>query len=54
MSNPRLVERIRDARSRLASAGILRKSAIDRNPVPLAAHEPRNYDWRYLCAASFI
>jgi asparagine synthase (glutamine-hydrolysing) len=45
---------IHEAKKKLANAGILTKSALNKKIEPLAAHADKNYDWRYLCAAHVI
>ncbi len=54
MQEPYITERIHAAKQKLSNAGILKKSVLQKPIVPIAAHEAGNYDWRYLCAASFI
>ena len=45
---------IHEAKKKLANAGILTKNAVNKKVDPLAAHDDKNYDWRYLCAAQVI
>ena len=45
---------IHEAKKKLANAGILTKSALNKKIEPLAAHADKNYDWRFLCAAQVI
>jgi asparagine synthase (glutamine-hydrolysing) len=44
---------IMDARQKLVDERILKKSVLDKEIEAKAAHEPHNYDWRYL-TASFL
>jgi asparagine synthase (glutamine-hydrolysing) len=51
MGNPVMIENIQEAKRKLVTKGILKKEALDKKIIPVAAHLPDNYDWRYLCAA---
>lgn len=44
---------INDAKSKLVNEKILKPEALNKNILPLAAHDADNYDWRYL-SASFL
>ncbi|MEP7255844.1 MAG: asparagine synthase (glutamine-hydrolyzing) [Ferruginibacter sp.] len=54
MLDPLLQEYIQQAKQKLVGAGILTKKTLDKKIEPRAAHDERNYDWRYLCAAHII
>ena len=54
MQDPDLQEYIREAKRKLANAGILTKKAVDNKIDSLSTHDDKNYDWRYLCAAQLI
>ncbi len=54
MQDPILQEYIQEAKRKLVSAGILTKKALDKKIEPKGAHDDKNYDWRYLCAAYII
>ena len=54
MEDPALVDYIQEAKRKLANAGILTKKALENKIEPLAAHDDKNYDWRFLCAAQVI
>ena len=54
MEDPALVDYIQEAKRKLANAGILTKKALEKKVEPLAAHDDKNYDWRFLCAAQVI
>lgn len=45
---------IREAKTKLVNSGILSKKVLEKKIEPMAAHEDKNYDWRYLCAAQLI
>jgi hypothetical protein len=54
LQDPILQEYIHEAKRKLVSAGILTKKALDKKIEPKGAHDDKNYDWRYLCAAHII
>ena len=54
MQEPALQEYIREAKRKLANAGIITKNAVDKKIDILSTHDDKNYDWRYLCAAQVI
>ena len=54
MQDPALQEYIHESKRKLVSTGILSKKVLDKKIEPKAAHDDKNYDWRYLCAAQFI
>ncbi len=45
---------IREAKIKLVNTGILAKKVLEKRIEPLAAHDDKNYDWRYLCAAQLL
>jgi len=45
---------IREAKIKLVNSGILSKKVLEKKIEPLAAHDDKNYDWRYLCAAQLL
>jgi hypothetical protein len=45
---------INEAKSILIKEKVLGKKALDKPVQPKDAHEPDNYDWRYLSAASLF
>ncbi len=54
MQEPAVQEYIREAKRKLANAGIITKKAVDNKIDTLSTHDDKNYDWRYLCAAQVI
>ena len=54
METAAMQEYIQEAKRRLVNAHILHKKVLDKKIEPGAAHEEKNYDWRYLCAAQFL
>ncbi len=54
MEDPALQEYIRESKRKLVTAGILNKKVLDKKIEPLAAHDEKNYDWRYLCLSRFL
>jgi len=54
MHNEILQDYMQEAKRKLVSKGVLKKSVLDKKIVPKAAHEDNNFDWRYLCAANII
>jgi asparagine synthase (glutamine-hydrolysing) len=54
MQDAALQEYIREAKRKLANAGILTKKAVENKIDTLSTHDDKNYDWRYLCAAQVI
>lgn len=54
MQDPMFQEFIQESKRKLVKAGILSKKVLHKNIIPKAAHEDKNYDWRYLCAAHLI
>ena len=54
MQNPKLQEKIHEAKRKLVQHNILKASALNTPVVPKAAHEAGNYDWRFLCAAHLL
>jgi asparagine synthase (glutamine-hydrolysing) len=51
MQNKQMQDYIHESKKKLVKKGILRKDVLDKVIVPQPAHEPGNYDWRYLSAA---
>ena len=47
-------EMIMESRKELVKQGILSKKVLRQAIEPKAAHEPGNFDWRYLSAASLF
>lgn len=45
---------IREAKIKLVNTGILSKKVLEKKIEALAAHDDKNYDWRYLCAAQLL
>lgn len=45
---------IHESKRKLVNEGILSKKVLDKNIDPKAAHDDKNYDWRYLCAAQLL
>lgn len=54
MEDPLMQEYIHEAKRKLVNAGILNKRSLDKKIEAAAAHDERNYDWRYLCASQFL
>ncbi len=54
MENTLLQEYIHEAKRKLVKNHILKASSLNKNIRPLPAHDPDNYDWRYLCAAQIL
>jgi asparagine synthase (glutamine-hydrolysing) len=54
MQEPLVQEYIQESKRKLVGSGILAKKALEKNIEPRSAHEEKNYDWRYLCAAQLI
>jgi asparagine synthase (glutamine-hydrolysing) len=54
MEHPALRERIHESRKKLVDARILDEKVTERPIKAKTAYEADNYDWRYLCAASFL
>lgn len=54
MQNPKLMDKIHEAKKKLVQEKILQPSVLNKAVQPKAAHEADNYDWRFLCAACFI
>ncbi len=54
MHNEILQDYMQEAKRKLVSKGVLKKSVLDKKILPKAAHEDNNFDWRYLCAANII
>lgn len=51
MADPAVRDCIMDARKKLVEGKILKPSVLQKKIREKAAHDPDNYDWRYLCAA---
>ncbi len=54
MENKLMQELIQEARKKLVTKGILKKSVLQKQIQPREAYAGDNYDWRYLCAAKYI
>jgi asparagine synthase (glutamine-hydrolysing) len=54
MSQPGLQEYITAARRKLAAAGIIEQSVVDKKIQPLDSHAADNFNWRYLVAARLL
>jgi asparagine synthase (glutamine-hydrolysing) len=54
MQNPALIEYIYEAKKKLVHADLLKPHVLQKKIVPLAAHDPENNDWRYLCASRLM
>ncbi|HAO46167.1 MAG TPA: asparagine synthase (glutamine-hydrolyzing) [Chitinophagaceae bacterium] len=54
MQEKALQEYIHESKRKLVKAGILNKDVLDKQAEPKAAHDDRNFDWRYLCAAQLL
>jgi asparagine synthase (glutamine-hydrolysing) len=54
MEEPVLQEYIHEAKKKLVRADILSKKSLDKTIEPKPAHDDKNYDWRYLCAAQLL
>lgn len=54
MQDPALLEYIHESKRKLINAGILNKAVLDKPAEPKAAHDDKNFDWRYLCAAQLL
>lgn len=54
MSAPSMTALIHEAKNTLVKEKILRPSVLNKPVIATAAHDPGNYDWRYLAAASYI
>jgi asparagine synthase (glutamine-hydrolysing) len=52
MSDPALVDRIREAKCNLVDKGILDRTVLQKKIQPMGAHAAENYDWRYLVTAA--
>ena len=53
MQDKSVQQMIREAKTKLINEKILKPESLNKNILPLAAHEADNYDWRYL-SASFL
>ena len=51
MLYPLLQENRQQAKQKLVGAGILTQKTLDKKIEPKAAHDEKNYDCRYICAA---
>ena len=51
MENSLLQEYIRESKTKLVVAGILKSSALTKKIQPHNAYAAENFDWRYLVAA---
>ncbi len=49
-----LQEAIRESKRRLVREKILKPEVMDKPVLPLGAHDPDNYDWRYFSAAGLF
>jgi asparagine synthase (glutamine-hydrolysing) len=47
-------EYLQEAKKKLVYHDILKPEALQRKTKSLAAYDPNNYDWRYLCVAAMI
>ncbi len=54
MSDPLILDMIREARKKLVEEGILKPEAAETMPQPHNAHEADAYDWRYFSAAQLF
>lgn len=54
MDDPALIERIVDAKKKLADAGILKKEIADGITRSTGAYDRNNFDWRYLVAGNLL
>jgi asparagine synthase (glutamine-hydrolysing) len=54
LQNKQLKEYIHESKRKLVNSHILKTSVLSKNIKPLKAHDPDNFDWRYLCAAQII
>lgn len=54
MEEPVLQDYIHEAKKKLANAGILTKTSLNKKIEPLPTHADKNYNWRFLCAAQVI
>jgi asparagine synthase (glutamine-hydrolysing) len=54
MQHETIQDRIHESRRKLVKEGILKKEVLSKPVRAQHPHEPRNFDWRYLCAANCI
>lgn len=54
MNTPAMQALIHDAKSILVREKVLRPAVLNRPVKAAAAHDPENYDWRYLAAATYM
>ncbi len=54
MEDHNVQDYIIQAKTKLVNTGILAKKALEKKIEPLGAHDDKNYDWRYLCAAQLL
>jgi asparagine synthase (glutamine-hydrolysing) len=51
MQQANVQEYIHESKKKLVKAGILKQDVLKRQVQPTSAHEAKNFDWQYLCAA---
>lgn len=54
MQDPMMQDRMHEAKKKLVANKILNPKILDKKPEPRAAHDPDNFDWRYLSAAGTL
>jgi asparagine synthase (glutamine-hydrolysing) len=54
MQHAKVKDYIHESRKKLVEAGILKQDLLQKAIRPQSAHEPDNFDWRYLCAAQCL
>lgn len=54
MQNKQLVDYIHEAKKKLVNADLLEPTVLQKQVIPLPAHEANNNDWRYLCLANIL
>ncbi|MEO5893853.1 MAG: asparagine synthase (glutamine-hydrolyzing) [Ferruginibacter sp.] len=54
MQDKILQDYIHESKRKLVNNRILKTSVLDKQVLPLNAHDKDNFDWRYLCAAQVI
>ncbi len=54
MMSPIMNEYLYESKKTLVQLDILKPNTLNKKSISLNAHDPHNYDWRYLCAAEML